>query len=155
MIILSEEKGEKKGIVYGMRGFMNSIGETYEDVEPENSSETYLANPNVKKTGKTKTISGYKCEEYIYSDDYSESDIWVTRDVRLNTKDFFSSIFKTSMYSHGMGWGYIMEATTTEKETGEKSMMQVTRVDKNSNTNFILADYEITNLGTFQQMNNE
>lgn len=155
MIMLSDEKGEKKGIVYGIRGFMNSIGETYEDVELEDSPETYMANPNVKKTGKTKNIAGYKCEEFLYSDETSESNIWVTKDVKLNTKDFFSTIFKTSMYSHGMGWGYMMEATTTDKETGRKSLMQVTKIDKNSGTNFTLADYEITNLGSFQTAGNE
>ncbi len=149
-IILSEENGEKTGVVYGMGTFFQSIGETYENTEPEETPEAYLLNPNVKKTGRSKKIAGYNCDEYTYSDEESESHIWITTDLKMNTQDFFSTLFKTSLYSHGIPWGYMMEATTDDKETGEKSTMQVTKVDENSNVKFNLADYQITNLGSFQ-----
>ena len=151
-IILTEDNGEKAGIVYGLGGYFESIGEDYEDEDFDMSEtpETYLANPNVKKTGRTKTIAGYKCEEFVYNDEYSDSNVWITKDMKLNTKDFMSTLFKTSMASHGMGWGYMMEATTIDKESGEKSVMQVTKVDNNSNMKFVMSDYEITNLGSFQ-----
>ncbi|MBN1986518.1 MAG: DUF4412 domain-containing protein [Prolixibacteraceae bacterium] len=149
MIILSEEKGEKTGIVYGIGSFMQTIGETYVEEELEDTPETYLANPNVKKTGRTKTIAGYKCEEFVYSDEESESNIWITKDLKMNTQDFFSTLFKTNLYSHGIGWGYMMEATTTSKNSGEKTIMQVTDVDDNSNVKFSLNDFQITNLGSF------
>lgn len=154
-IILNEEKGEKTGIVYGMGAFFSSVGETYEEEISEETPDAYIANPNVTKTGRTKTIAGYKCEEYKYSDEESESEIWITKDLKMNTRDFFSTLFKTSLYSHGIPWGYMMEATTTDKQTGEKSIMQVTRVDANSNTRFSMADYEVTNLGSFQMPANE
>ncbi len=152
-IILTEDNGEKAGIVYGMGGYFDSIGEDYdeEDIDMSETPETYLANPNVKKTGRTKTIAGYKCEEFIYDDEYSKSNIWITKDMKLNTKDFMSSLFKISMASHGMGWGYMMESTTVDKESGDKSIMTVTKVDNNSHINFRMSDYEITNLGSFQQ----
>ena len=150
ILILGEEEGKKSGIVYGMGSFFESMGQTIEEeADLAETPETYLANPNVKKTGKTKTIAGFKCEEYIYSDENSESHIWITKDMKLNTRDFFSNLFKTSLYSQGIPWGYMMEATSTDKETGEKSFMQVKRVDENSNTRFSLNDYEITNLGAF------
>lgn len=149
-IILSDEKGKKSGIVYGIGSFMQSMGESYdEDIDLSDTPETYLANPNVKKTGKTKTIAGYKCEEYIYSDDETESEIWITKDLKMNTQDFFSTLFKTSMYSHGFGWGYLMESTSINKRNGEKSTMKVTKVDKNSNVKFSMNDYQITNFGSF------
>lgn len=148
-IVLSEEKGEKTGIVYGLGAFFSSIGETYEEEPLEETPEAYLANPNVKKTGRTKTIAGYKCEEYRYTDEDNESEVWITEDLKMNTRDFFSTLFKTSLYTRGVPWGYMMEATSVDKESGEKSIMQVTRVDKNSNIRFNLADYQITNLGSF------
>lgn len=148
MIMLNEEKGKKNGIVYGMKGFMQSMGETYDPEELEETPKTYLENPNVSKTGRTKTIAGLKCEEFIYKDENTESNIWITKDMKLNTKDFFSTIFKTSMYSHGMGWGYLMEATSINKENGKKSVMQVTRIDENSNVRFLMSSYEITNMGS-------
>lgn len=67
----------------------------------------------------------------------------------MNTQDFFSTLFKTNLYARGAPWGYMMEATSTDKVSGEKSFMQVTRVDANSNTRFNLADYKVTNLGSF------
>lgn len=147
-IILSNEDGKKTGIVYGIGGFMESLGESYEeDLDLSETPETYLTNPNVSKTGKTKRIAGYSCEEYIYSDEETKSEIWITRDLKMNTRDFFSTLFKTSMMTHGMGWGYMMEATSVDKQTGEKSFMQVTEVDDNSNVDFSMADYQITNFG--------
>ncbi len=149
-IILSEENGKKTGIVYGIGAFMQTMGESYDEEALEDSPDLYLANPNVKKTGKTKTISGFKCEEYVYTDPEteSESDIWITKDMKLNSQDFFSTIFKTSLYSQGIGWGYMMEVSTKEK-SGAKSMMQVTDVDSNSNIKFSMKDYQLTNLGSF------
>jgi hypothetical protein len=150
-IILNEEKGEKTGIVYGMGAFFSSMGQTYEEENNEifETPEAYLSNPNVTKTGRSKTIAGYKCEEYKYSDEDSDSEIWITNDLKMNTQDFFSTLFKTSLYSHGMPWGYMMEATTTEKESGEKTFMQVKRVDEKSNVRFSLNEYQVTNLGSF------
>ncbi len=149
-IILSEENGEKTGMVYGLGSFFSTIGETYQEEEFPESQESYLLNPNVKKTGRTKNIAGYKCEEYTYNDEETESDIWITTDLKMNTQDFFSTLFKTSLYSQGIPWGYMMEATTREKSSGEKSFMQVTSVDQNSDTRFVLSDYKLTNLGSFQ-----
>ena len=149
-IILSEENGKKTGIVYGMEGFLQSMGETYDETELEETSDMYLANPNVKKTGKTKTIAGYKCEEYVFSDEETVSNIWITKDLKMNTQDYFSTLFKTSMYSHGMPWGYTMEVITENKSNKEKSIMKVTDIDTNSNVTFSMSNYEITNLGSFQ-----
>lgn len=149
-IILSEDQSEKTGLVYGLGTFSQTIQtESLEDLDLSETPETYLANPNVKKTGRTKTIAGFKCEEFTYTDEYSNSNIWITKDLKMNTKDFFSMLFKTSLYSHGMGWGYMMEATTINKESGEKSIMMVTNVDNNSNKTILMSDYEVTNLGSF------
>lgn len=154
-IIISEENGEKTGIVYGMGAFFSSIGETYEEETMNETPEAYLANPNVKKTGRTKTIAGYKCEEYKFDDEDTESEVWITRDLKMNTQDFFSTLFKTNLYARGVPWGYMMEATSVDKKSGEKSVMQVTRVDSNSNTRFNMADYQITNLGSFTMPDGE
>ena len=148
-IVLNNEKGEKTGIVYGMGALFSSMGKSIEKEDIPETQEAYLANPNVKKTGRTKTIAGYKCEEYKYDDEGSSSEIWITRDVKMNTQDFFSNLFKVNLYSQGMPWGYMMEATTTDKKSGEKSVMQVKRVEKNLNTRFNLNEYQLTNLGSF------
>lgn len=154
--MLNDEKGEKTGIIYGMGSFFESMGATYEeDIDLSETPEIYLANPNVKKTGRTKTIAGYKCEEYKYKDEETESEIWITKNLKMGTQDFFSTLFKTSLYSHGMGWGYLMEATSINKSNGEKSVMQVTKVEPNTNTKSSMSDYKITNLGSLQPPSKE
>jgi len=151
MIILADDKGKKTGIVYGIGAFFQSMGESFneEELDLSDSPESYLANPNVNKTGRSKTIAGYKCEEYTYEDEYSTSEIWVTKDLKMNTQDYFSTLFKTSLYTHGMGWGYMMASTSVDKNNGDKSQMEVSRVDKNSHVRYSMKDYQITNLGSF------
>jgi hypothetical protein len=149
-IILSEEKGQKTALVTGLGTVFESLKEeNIEELDLTETPETYLANPNVSKTGRSKTIAGFKCEEYKYTDENSVSNYWITQDIKMNTKDFFSTLFKTSLYTHGMAWGYMMEATTVNTVNGEKSSMTVTKVNKNSNRKISMSDYKITNLGSF------
>ena len=149
-IILSEENGQKTGIIYGLGSFLQTAGaNNVDDIDFSETPETYLANPNVEKTGRSKTIAGLSCEEYKYTDENTVSNVWITKDLKMNTQDFFSTLFKTAVYSHGMGWGYMMEATSVNKENGEKSVMEVTKVDKNSNKKVVMSDYQVTNLGSF------
>ncbi len=149
-IMLTEENGQKTGIVYGLGGlFQTAAAGSTEDIDLSESPETYLANPNVEKTGRSKTIAGLHCEEYKYTDENTVSNVWITKDLKMNTQDFFSTLFKTAIYSHGMGWGYMMEATTANKESGEKSVMEVTKVDKNSHKKVVMSDYQVTNIGSF------
>ncbi|NLO02408.1 MAG: DUF4412 domain-containing protein [Bacteroidales bacterium] len=155
IIILSEDNGEKAGLVYGIGSFFGEESELMQDIQSEATPEEILANPNLSKTGKTKTIAGYKCEEYKYSDEESESLIWVTNDLKLDTRDYFNTLFKTNLYAQGFPWGYMMEVTTTDKQSGEKSFMQVTKVDNNSGKQFSLSDYKITNLGAVKMPKQE
>ncbi|HPE74808.1 MAG TPA: DUF4412 domain-containing protein [Draconibacterium sp.] len=149
-IILSEENGQKTGIVYGLGTFFQTVAAgNVDDIDLSETPETYLANPNVEKTGRSKTIAGLSCEEYKYTDENTISNIWITKDLKMNTQDFFGTLFKTAIYSHGMGWGYMMEATTVNKENGEKSVLEVTKVDKNSNRKVVMGDYQVTNIGSF------
>ena len=150
VIILSEEDGNKSGLVYGMGSFFSGEDMPADDLSLEETPESYLANPNVSKTGRTKTIAGYTCEEYKYKDEESESLMWITNDLKLNARDFFGTLFKTTLYAGGISWGYMMEVTTTDNSTGEKSFMEVTRVDQNSDTKYSLSGYQLTNLGSIK-----
>jgi len=149
MIILNIE--EKTGIVYGISSFFESIGESYEENETDTeSTEDYVLNSNIKKTGKTKTIAGYKCDQYVYNDEEADAEVWITDEVKVSTQDFFSTLFKTSLYANGlMADGYVMESKSTDKETGDTSFMTVTKVETNSNKKIAFTDYQITNLGSF------
>jgi hypothetical protein len=149
-IILSEDKGQKTALVTGLGTIFESLAEEdLEELDLTETPETYLANPNVEKTGRSKNIAGFSCDEYKYTDESQVSNIWITQDIKMNTRDFFSTLFKTSLYTHGMAWGYMMEATTIDKDSGEKSNMTVTKVDKNANRKVVMGDYQVTNIGSF------
>ena len=148
-IILNEDGNNKTGIVFGLDSLASVAKSGIKDTEIEDTPEYYAAHPNIRKTGKTKSIAGYKCEQYIMTDEDSEAEVWLTRDLKMNTYDFFSTVFKVEMAATGMGWGYLMESTTKEK-TGEKSFMQVTKIDTNTNKSFSMSDYQITNMGSLK-----
>lgn len=148
MILLSQENGEKTGLIYGMGAFFQSIGESYEEeMDLSETPDSYLANPNVKKTGKTKDIAGYKCEQYLYEDETTESEIWITKSLKMKSRDFFGTLFKISAYSSGMAWGYMMETTSLDKRRGTKTIATVTDINTNSKVLFSLSDYKISNIG--------
>lgn len=151
-IILSDDKGKKTGIVYGMKGFKEQFQEDAmadEDWEGDTTPpDSPLADPNVKKTGRTKSILGYKCEEYKYEDENDVTRFWVTKEYKWDSKDFMSNVFKTSLYSRGMPWGFLMESESVDKENGERSLYTVKDIDKNANKTFILSHYQITNVGS-------
>ncbi len=150
-IILGEEDGKKSGVIYGMENFFKSEDlRTAETGDLTKAPDASLTNPNLQKTGRTKKILGYTCEEYHYNDETTESKTWITNDLKLNTRDFFDALFNVGTTVRGIPGGYVMENTTIDKETGEKSTMKVTRVEENANTRFSLKDYELTNLGSFK-----
>ncbi len=150
IILLNDTEEEKTGIVYGMGTFFESVGEmSFDDTGDEEIPENIFSHPNVNKTGKTKTIAGYKCQHYTYIDEETESEFWITDALKTSSADFFSTLFKTSLYTNGMGWGYVMESVSTDKRTGDTNTMRVTDVDKNTGRHFNLSAYQITNLGSF------
>jgi len=85
----TENEGEK--MVISMPLPMDLILEMAEDQE---TSENY----GIEKTGNTKTINGYRCEEYIIKDDHIVQHIWTTRDVKMSSN--YYSVMKNMAQSN-------------------------------------------------------
>lgn len=75
------------------------------------------------KTGKTKTINGYTCHQYIITDKDIKVDAWFAPEVNFDYQDYLSGMNKmfgnkksntTSLLNRGQG--YVMEMTAFEKE---------------------------------------
>lgn len=149
-IILSDEDGEKTGVVYGLQLFGNDemTEEGEEEYVDEYEEDVEFLREDVRKTGRTKNILGYKCEEYAFSTEEDEGNFWVTKDVKWKSEDAFGTIFRSAMYSHGIFNGFLMESESRDKETGEISRMQVTEIDEKTNVAFTPGDYQLTNLGS-------
>lgn len=147
-IILSDDSGKKTGIAYG-------ISNMKDDEEVENIPDNIMADTNIKKTGRTKSILGYKCDEYLHEDNNSKTSFWMTKDFKWNSKDLVDNIFKSSFFSQGLPWGFLMESNTKEIDSGEKSTYLVKDIDKNTNKEFRLTSYNVTNLGSMSIPNNQ
>ncbi len=149
-VILSEENGEKTGVVYGLKFFgeeQQADEEDYVDDYEDNNEIDYM-NKNVRKTGRTKDILGYKCEEYAYDTEEDEGSFWVAKNLDRNAKDVFSAIFKSSLYGYGVFDGVLMESRNRDKSSGEVTTMEVTEIDNDAKVEFTTNDYELTNLGS-------
>ncbi len=147
-IILSDENGKKTGVVYGIKFFDEAMEDDDDGYVEEYEEDVDYMNPQYKKTGRTKNIAGYKCEEYAFDNEEEKGSFWVTKDAEWKTNDTFSAIFRAGLYSHGVYNGMLMESESTDKGTGEKNMMQVTELNDKASVNFTPGDYELTNLGS-------
>jgi hypothetical protein len=147
-IILSADN-ENSGIAYGMdENFTDDkLSSVTENNSAENENLSDTENPLLKKTGRTKTIAGYKCEEYKYDDKNITSRLWITKDLHWSNRDMLQKAFSGSVYSHEVTDGFLMESETKDKSTGKKMIFRVTEVNKDKTITFNMADYNITNVG--------
>ncbi len=151
MLTLMESDGEKTGFAVGFTEDQQaSIEESYE--EGEENAETNP--PDIKKTGKTKKILGYKCDEYKTEDESSIVSMWVTDDLEKKIdKTFmrnsnFSGLFMHAYYTKG----FVMEYEIEEKDDHEKSIMTVTDIDVDNVTSIKTSGYTIMNMGAMEGM---
>ncbi|MEN8230192.1 MAG: DUF4412 domain-containing protein [Bacteroidota bacterium] len=128
MLMLTDSDGEHTGIAMGMDP--ETLAEEAEEYEEESNLDSYKP----YKTGKTKTILGYSCDEYLVDDETSEVHMWVSeklgKQVRremLSNQQTFGAIFYHAAYMDGM----VLEYDFLDKENGERSVMLVTDLDLN------------------------
>ncbi len=149
-IILTNEDGQKTGMAYGLGDMVDDDdwNEAMKDDPNFKKEEAEALNPYVKKTGRTKSILGYSCEEYKYDDDEVSSTFWITDEVTWNNKSVISNVFSASIYSYGTPNGFLMESVSVDKRTGEKSTYTITDINKSANKTFDVSQYQITNIGS-------
>ncbi len=148
-IILSDKDGEKNGIVTGINLNPTEEGRAAYEGLDKNPPDHVMRNPNLKKTGKTKSILGYKCDEYLYEDDEVVSHIWMTKEKPWRIDNMLSAIYKSSQYSSAFPSGFMMEVDSKNKQTQERNIMKVTEINENINKQVELSSYKIMNMGTF------
>jgi hypothetical protein len=149
MIILSDDGGKKTGIAYGLGNLTEwAASQEAQEGAVSEESEALYKHPNVKKTGRSKTILGYKCDEYEYTDENGRANMWITNDYKANTRDAFAGIFSLAFLAHGNMSGFLMESESLDLKSGEKTHMVVTDINLKANVTFNMSQYEITNIGS-------
>jgi len=134
MLILTDSDGEKSGFATTIDpAAMADLAEKYSEEEVEEDPAVLNAY-NIKKTGKSKDILGYKCDEYLMEDESSEVHMWVAeklgKEVRkewMNNQQTFGAMF---MHAYALN-GMVLEYDILDKDNGKKTIMLVKEIDLN------------------------
>lgn len=140
-LILSNDNKEKTGIAYG-------IPDLFKEDSDNDTFDNEDVTPIYKKTGRTKSILGYKCEEYAYSDESSKGTFWVTNDYKAARSSGLPALFNRTGVAFGNANGFLMASESTNLKSGEKSTMEVTEINPKQETRFSTKEYQITNVGS-------
>lgn len=147
MIIFMEE--QKIGQVISME----KIKEIAVQENAEDNTNTDFQ--GLKKTGKTKKILGYTCEEFVSTNDDNNFSIWVTDELELFQKNMFYNISEslggnTFQNIPKDAKGFMMEMHFENLENGEKGKMIVTEINKQSKS-INTKEYQFMNLSQFMK----
>ena len=146
MLILTNSDGEKTGFATTIDPeAMAEMAEDYAEEEEPTELDAY----NIKKTGKSKDILGYKCDEYLLEEESSEIHMWVSeelgKDMRkewLKNKQTFGAMF---MHAYALN-GMVLEYDLMDKENGEKTIMLVTKIDLNHSHSVATGGYTVMSM---------
>lgn len=100
----------------------------FEDLDDETNPEDV----SINKTGKTKTILGYHCEEFTVTGNQFKSNIWVTQQADVQFLNIPSS--QKNKSSFNSKWfdyadGLVMEMTMTDTSEGKPQKMTIRCVE--------------------------
>ncbi len=150
MVSLIHQGGMKIGVQYKMSADdWADIAQNYEGAGGENGSSGSA--PNIRKTGNSKKILGYECQEYIATDeDGAYTEIWATDD--LDFANFFTAMSKMQQkgnYPKDFPMGFMMEMTSWPdgKNGKERMEMRVTEVNKGKENTISTEGYKFMSMG--------
>lgn len=143
MVSLTENDGNKMAIVMKM-----DANKVNQDAAKQNGSEK--DQPTITKTGRTKTICGYLCEEWTSVDkDGNKSEMWITKDVPLTLNGSYAMFGATnkntsSQFQNSSSYpqGFMMEITNYETN-GEKFTMTCLEVNLKTEKKIDTTGYQV------------
>lgn len=145
MIILSDDDGDKTGFATKFDPSM---------LEEEEVEDAEYSDLKPYKTGKTKKILGYTCDEYLIDGEDSEVRMWISEKLgkeiskeMLNNPNAFGAAFQYSRTVEGM----VLEYDLIYKDDGEKTEMLVTDLDLDKTHSISTAGYSIISMNLGEQ----
>lgn len=152
MLMLGGKSGEKSGIAMEIPKD-STIEAQQKQGTQQNQQQTkkdynnYMS--NYKATGKTKTIAGYSCKEYVYENPEGRSEVWVTKDVVFDYSSAYGQMGVTSIAAGGAthGLGSAMEWHFIDKDSKARSDMAVVDIKASNPKSFNLEGYQIIGMG--------
>jgi len=150
MIMLMANDKDKFSFAYDWNQALNVADSLQRKSEPTDWEETE-AWQGYTKIGQ-KDILGYACDGYRSETENETVEIWITREAEFGMNNLFRAHTNAKQlrgqipaeYPQGM----IMEMTSEEIDSGDKTVMRVTDIRQNTNENFVMADYPRMSLPT-------
>lgn len=149
MLMLMDNEGEKFSFAYDWdQNFESSDSDSLsgEDVDWENMDEWQ----DYKKIG-SKNIMGYDADGYRSESDSEIIELWVTRDAGIGMNNMFGANANTKQMKGKIPeeypYGMILEMTSENLKSGEKTTMEIVDIDKNADVNYSMTDYPAMSLG--------
>lgn len=144
MLILNDDGETKTGIANSLAG----VEELADEISETGGEEEYEM-PEYNKTGKTKKILSYTCEEYRYTDTEGNTVVmWITDDIDHQFRKSAMHQAGIPVYAASMpyGKGMMMEMETYE---GDKLLMKntVTEIDFKTSHTISTSGYTIIGMG--------
>ena len=149
MVILMEEQKIAQLISMG------KIKEIAKEEEEEVTESDLTEFKSIQKTGKSKKILGYTCEEFSSENEMTKFTFWITKDLELFQKNMFFNISK-SLGGNTFddipenAQGFMMEMYFENLSNMEKGSMKVTDIEK-TNKIIMMNEYQLMSLGQFMK----
>jgi hypothetical protein len=145
VLLMENKKGEKSRMAYGID--WNSMMDV---AMSSDSVQQALETLEIVKTGNTREIMGYTCDEYLVENDEYKANYWVSQEPidgysSYWTKDNF--LFSKQMETKYKGYfdklpeGDVLEISYMDKSTEEKTFMKITDINTSDTFTFIMSDY--------------
>lgn len=147
LLLLTEGGGEKTGMAMAVNPeAIAELSGGSDQVAEEDHYESF-------KTGKSKSILGYSCNEYLIDEGSAEIRVWASEKLgkevgkeMLSNQQAFGGILSHAVFVNGM----VMEYNFLDKDSGEKMIMKVTKLEMNSTHSISTSGYNVMSLGQFQ-----
>ncbi|WP_192350188.1 DUF4412 domain-containing protein [Algoriphagus sp. Y33] len=142
-IVFLENKGEKSSFAYKMD--VDAI----DDAVSDHLDTLSVDDVSVEKTGRTKDILGYSCEEYHVKNEDGEGYYWVTEEAIGGYSSFWSNNNpmmtskaqeKYAKHYKNFPKGNFMELTYSTEESGTIEM-KVIQIDKSAPKSLTMSEY--------------
>ena len=160
MVMLMENEDGKFSFAYDWKQ-ARSLAEDFKEMAPDSTTESDQEEmeewENFEEIG-TKTISGLECRGYRSENEDTMMEYWVTEDedlgiqkmLRINeqTKELKGNVPEN--YPAGM----LMEMIQEDLNSGEKTTMRVTDINRNASVTYIMSDYPAMSFGGGSQDRN-
>jgi len=156
MVMIMEE--QKMAQIIPMDGAIEVVEAKMEENVAEETSEQ----PDIRKTGRTKRILGYSCDEYVSSSSDGEVTFWLTDEVDMISNTPFNSFgdafgenkndFQLPDGTHGFLMEMHFKSKSPDNPKQEEMTIEVTEIRKEKK-DVNMSDYQVMNVGNgFRQL---